>query len=195
MGGKVLSHRSLLLPAAVLLGGILTAVALTQTAAPVVPAMPDDVKPIRVADRFHLGLNLREAVERVVSKQSADLRKAAQEVSPRYQTEQMLRAEGLLQELPAPPKRHVTKPQSLAAQRREQRLARYEEAHRLAQAGLSISAIARQMGLHRETVRSFLRAETFPERVIPAGRPSSVAPFADYLRERWRAGCRSAKKL
>jgi transposase len=65
----------------------------------------------------------------------------------------------------------------------------------LAQAGLSISAIAQQMGLHRETVRSFLRAETFPERVIPAGRPSSVAPFADYLRERWRAGCISAKKL
>jgi transposase len=149
----------------------------------------------QVADRFHLGLNLREAVERAVSKQSADLRKAAQEVSPRYQTEQMLREEGLLQELPAPAKRRVTKPQALAAQRREQRLTRYQEARRLAQAGLSISAIARQMGLHRETVRSFLRVETFPERVIPAGRPSSVEPFADYLRQRWREGCRSAKKL
>ena len=54
MGGKVLSHRSLLLPAAALLAGILTAAALTQTAAPVVPAMPDDVKPIRVA-----GLGIR----------------------------------------------------------------------------------------------------------------------------------------
>jgi predicted enzyme related to lactoylglutathione lyase len=54
MGGNVLSHRSLLLPAAVLLAGILTAVSLTQTAAPVVPAMPDDVKPIRVA-----GLGIR----------------------------------------------------------------------------------------------------------------------------------------
>jgi transposase len=149
----------------------------------------------QVADRFHLGLNLREAVERVVSKHSADLRKAAQEVNPRYQTEQMLRAEGLLQELPAPAKRHVTKPQELAAQRREQRLARYEEAHRLAQAGLSISAIAQQMGLHRETVRSFLHAETFPERVIPTGRPSSVEPYAGYLRKRWRTGRRSAKKL
>jgi transposase len=149
----------------------------------------------QVADRFHLGLNLRAAVERAVSKQSADLRQAAQAVSPRYQTEQMRRQEGLLQELPAPAKRHVTKPAALKAERREQRLARYEEVHRLSQAGLSKSAIARQMGLPRETVRSFLRAETFPERVIPAARPSSVAPFADYLRERWRAGCTSAKKL
>jgi transposase len=149
----------------------------------------------QVADRFHLGLNLREAVERVLVKQSADLRKAAQAVSPRYQAEMMLREEGLLQELPTPLKRHVTKPVALQAERRAQRLARYEEVHRLFQAGLSKSAIARQTGLQRETVRKFLRAERFPERVIPAGRPSSVTPFAGYLRERWRAGCTSAKKL
>lgn len=149
----------------------------------------------QVADRFHLGLNLREAVERVLAKQSTDFRQAAQAVSPRAQTEQMLRAEGLLQELPAPAKRHVTKPEALKAERRERRLARYEEVQRLFQAGLSKSAIARQVGIKRETVRAFLRAETFPERVIPAGRPSSVTPYADYLRERWRAGCTSAKKL
>jgi hypothetical protein len=86
---------------------------------------------------FHLGLNLREAVERVLSKQSADLRKAVQEVNPRYQSEQMLRAEGLLKELPAPAKRPVTKPQALKAERRERRLARYEEVHRLFQVGFS----------------------------------------------------------
>src|SRR5581483_5951576 len=128
----------------------------------------------QVADRFHLGLNLREAVERALGKRNAELRQAAQEVSPRYQTEKLLREEGLLQELPAPAKRRVTKPEALHAERRERRLARYEEVHRLFQAGLSKSAIARQVGIKRETVRVFLRAETFPERVIPAGRPSSV---------------------
>jgi len=56
-----LSYRLLLLPVAVLLASIFTAAALTQssqTVAPVVPAMPpampDDVKPIRVA-----GLGIR----------------------------------------------------------------------------------------------------------------------------------------
>jgi catechol 2,3-dioxygenase-like lactoylglutathione lyase family enzyme len=47
-----LSHRSLLLSTASLLAAIFMAAA--QTAAPVVPAMPDDVKPIRVA-----GLGIR----------------------------------------------------------------------------------------------------------------------------------------
>lgn len=149
----------------------------------------------QVADRFHLGLNLREAVERVLAQQSADLRQAAREVSPRYQTEKMLREEGLLQALPPPAKRCVPKPEALKAERRARRLARYEEVRRLFQDGLSKSAIARRLGMQRETVRFFLRAETFPERVIPAGRPSSVTPYADYLRERWRAGCTSAKKL
>ena len=149
----------------------------------------------QVADRFHLGLNLREAVERALAKQSTDLRQAAQAVSPRAQTEQILRAEGLLQELPAPAKRQVTKPEALKAERRERRLARYEEVRRLFQVGLSKSAIARQVGIKRETVRAFLRTEAFPERVIPAGRPASVTPYADYLGERWRAGCTSAQKL
>ena len=149
----------------------------------------------QVADRFHLGRNLREAVERVLAKQSAELRQAAQEVSPRYQTEKMLREEGLLQALPPPAKRCVPKPEALKAERRARRLARYEEVQRLFQDGLSKSAIARRLGMQRETVRFFLRAETFPERVIPTGRPSSVTPYADYLRERWRAGCTSAKKL
>jgi len=54
MGGKVLSHRSLLLPAAVLLASIFGAAAPTQTGAPVVPPIPDGVKPIRVS-----GLGIR----------------------------------------------------------------------------------------------------------------------------------------
>jgi catechol 2,3-dioxygenase-like lactoylglutathione lyase family enzyme len=49
-----LSHRSLLLSAASLLAAIFMAAAPAQTAAPAVPAMPDDVKPIRVA-----GLGIR----------------------------------------------------------------------------------------------------------------------------------------
>ena len=138
----------------------------------------------QIAGRFHIGLNLREAVERALSKQRADLRKAAQEVSPRYQTEKMLREEGLLQALPPPAKRCVPRPEALQAERRARRLARYEEVQRLFEDGLSKSAIARCIGIERETLRFFLRAETFPERVIPAGRPSSVTLFAEYLRER-----------
>lgn len=49
-----MSHRSLLLSAVSLLASLFGAAALAQTAAPAVPTMPDDVKPIRVA-----GLGIR----------------------------------------------------------------------------------------------------------------------------------------
>jgi catechol 2,3-dioxygenase-like lactoylglutathione lyase family enzyme len=49
-----LSCLSLILPAAILLVGIVIPTARAQTAAPAIPAMPDDVKPIRVA-----GLSIR----------------------------------------------------------------------------------------------------------------------------------------
>jgi len=49
-----LSHRMLLLPTGIFLAGIFAAPALAQAPAPVIPAMPDDVKPIRLA-----GLGIR----------------------------------------------------------------------------------------------------------------------------------------
>jgi catechol 2,3-dioxygenase-like lactoylglutathione lyase family enzyme len=49
-----LNHRVLLLPAGIILVGIFAATALAQAPAPVVPAMPDDIKPIRLA-----GLGIR----------------------------------------------------------------------------------------------------------------------------------------
>jgi hypothetical protein len=57
LGGNILRYRSLLSPAAGLLASIFTAAALTQssqTGAPVVPTLPEEVKPIRVA-----GLGIR----------------------------------------------------------------------------------------------------------------------------------------
>jgi DNA-binding NarL/FixJ family response regulator len=44
-----------------------------------------------------------------------------------------------------------------------QRVKRYEEVKRLQVMGMSISAIGRQMGMHRETVRRFIRADEYPE--------------------------------
>jgi catechol 2,3-dioxygenase-like lactoylglutathione lyase family enzyme len=49
-----LSHRSLLLSAAFLIASISVTGALTQTTTPIVPPMPEDVKPIRVS-----GLGIR----------------------------------------------------------------------------------------------------------------------------------------
>jgi Helix-turn-helix domain of resolvase len=78
--------------------------------------------------------------------------------------------------------------------RRERRVERYEEIRRLRAEGHSISAIARRLGMQRATVRMFLRADEYPE-ARRGSQPSKVQPFAEYLKERWLAGCHNARQL
>jgi transposase len=63
--------------------------------------------------------------------------------------------------------------------------------------GLSHFAIADALGLSRPTVRSFLKAEHFPERRDqPKDRQQSVVtPYLPFLRERWLAGCHNGRQL
>jgi DNA-binding transcriptional regulator YiaG len=82
---------------------------------------------------------------------------------------------------------------SLDAQRR--RDARFEEAVRLREQGMTIRGIARALGVGRKTVRRWLRAGHAPTwRHADRGR-SSLDPFRDYLEMRWAAGCRNGTTL
>jgi transposase len=150
---------------------------------------------VQVADRFHILQNLREAVERTLVKQHPVLRQAAQEISPRYQTEQMLKAEGLIESLSDRVAPVNQKTQALSQQRRARRLARYEEVKQLKQQGLPIRQIAQQLGAHRRTIRNFLRAESFPERQAPKPRAILMDPFVEYLKKRWEDGCHNGAQL
>ena len=82
-----------------------------------------------------------------------------------------------------------------AAVRRERRVARYEEVRRLRAEGLSLRAIAAQLGLARQTVCRFAQADTFPERYPRARYPSIMDPYEDYVRQRWDDGCQNATQL
>jgi transposase len=55
-------------------------------------------------------------------------------------------------------------------------------------------AIARTLGLARNTVRRWLRRGQAPT-WRKGRRPSIVDPYADHLRRRWREGCRNAAQL
>ena len=72
---------------------------------------------------------------------------------------------------------------------RTRRHARYEEACRRHALGWTISAIADQVGLHRDTARRYLQASGFPERQPRSPQPSQLDPFKPYILERWNAGC------
>jgi len=73
--------------------------------------------------------------------------------------------------------------------RRERRLAQYEEVCRLRQQGWSLSVIADQVELDRNTVRKYVNAPAFPERQPRAAQPSLLDPFKPAILERWNAGC------
>jgi hypothetical protein len=63
--------------------------------------------------------------------------------------------------------------------------------------GLSHYAIADALGISRPTVRRFLAAEQFPERLSgpKRERQSLVAPYVPFLRERGPAGCHNGGQL
>ncbi|GJE50965.1 ISL3 family transposase ISMno5 [Methylobacterium tardum] len=76
-----------------------------------------------------------------------------------------------------------------------QRLASYEDVHRRYQAGESLLAIGRVMGLGRATVRRYAQAESLLKRTIRWPNPSCLDPYLAHLEQRMAEGCENAMEL
>lgn len=137
---------------------------------------------VQVADRFHLVMNAREALQRVVHRHQGVLRAAMKTATPEASP---------AQSSPEP----VPLASAAGAAERERRLARYQEVMRLGQQGAGVAAIARALSIGIGTVRRYLQAGGFPERHRPRSRPSILDPFIDYLSRRWQEGCHDARQL
>jgi transposase len=144
----------------------------------------------QVADRFHLLRNVTEALERYLIREYACLRQAAQAPAPPLPTEP---AAG---DPVVPPSRRVPSRKEEERQaRRGRKLARYEEVRALRAHGHSVRGIAARTHLDRRTVKRYLQAAGFPENGPRARRTTQISRFVPYLRDRWAAGCRNAKRL
>jgi transposase len=143
---------------------------------------------VQVADRFHLLQNLAEALETTFTAHADDLR--AVERARHHEAV----ADG--GPVPVAPPRSPARASTLAAERRERRMARYRQVWRLHREGWPGHAIARHLGLGRSTVVRYLRHETFPERKGrgDAGR-SLLDPWKPSILERWNAGRRDSRRL
>jgi transposase len=143
---------------------------------------------MQVADRFHLLQNLAEALETTFTAHTASLRAVDQA------RDQAVIADG--GSVPVAPPRPPARAATLAADRRQRRMARYQQVWRLHRAGWPGHAIARQLGLGRSTVARYLRHETFPERKgrSDVGR-SLLDPWKPLLLKRWNAGQRDGRRL
>jgi transposase len=152
---------------------------------------------VQVADRFHLLLNVGETLERVLARKHALLRETTAAVNRVRATMAEPARDPIVVEPVAAgaASRSLTRDDQEKAAHRAARLARYEAVIALDRQGASQVQIAAQVGIGRKTVRRFLRAGTFPERVPTSQRPSILDPYEPYLRERWAAGCHNSLQL
>lgn len=136
---------------------------------------------VQVADRWHLWHNLVEAVDKTVVAHRAELH-----ALPSAQPEDA--------EPPPPSSVAQTTPEEgrLATRTWE----RFAAVHRLQEAGRSLSAISRELGLDLHTVRRFARAERVEKLLVKARyRGSLLDAYKPYLHERFNAGCTDAAAL
>jgi hypothetical protein len=144
---------------------------------------------VQVADRFHLVLNLTQAIERELAVNRQHLRIAspsslALPLSPtteevKGQTEQLRFRSSI-----------VMRQMEVARQRRQQKLELFRTIKQMRAAGMKVSKIARQLGLCRRRVDKWIQVEELPERSRMQPRPGMPESFRDYLHQRWEAGYR-----
>ncbi len=168
----------------------------------------------QVSDRFHLLLNLQEALKRLFERKHESLKQiaSAEHIQEEQKQDELpplpsseMRAEGEQdpfarweyeeKKTPVPAE---SKPLSRAAvqveARRAKRKSRYDEVIRLYEQGVSQVAIATMLDLHRDTVRRYLNAPAFPEIVRPK-RGSKLDPYKAYLQRRWSEGQQNVTHL
>ena len=147
---------------------------------------------IQVSDRFHLLRNLAETLEQVFSEYGQELKAVEQAAA----LTPVSHSDGSVT-VPISPSPAPKDAQVKAQQRRDRRLATFQQVWDLRQQGWSGKAIATKLGIGKSTVFRYLRSTQFPERKQRSDRGFSrlLAPFKAYLLERWNAGCREVKQL
>lgn len=143
----------------------------------------------QIVDRWHLLVNAREALERLLARRHAYLcaMPASQELLAHlaYQRQQQPR-----------PLRQASAHETVVRQeRRARRIERYEQARALHAIGLPLTQIAQRLKMSWTTARDFAYGETFPERAPSKPRASQIDHYASYLAQRWEEGCTVANHL
>lgn len=173
----------------------------------------------QIADRFHLLVNLSEAVKQALDRNRAWLTAVVDKVTVAAgeialpvvsskklalsDTSSAVEVAGLKLDTGSPPNHHceltVTAHQKRQAEqsraRRQRRQDRYEQVLKLDQQGYTQLAIQRHLGLHRNTIKRYLQAGQFPELVPRVKRQTKLTDYEGYLRERWASGERKVKTL
>jgi transposase len=175
----------------------------------------------QVADRYHLVQNLRAHLQRLLDRKRSCLPLVEDTAVKGSQTNSKAKADtptdlaeganadpapGLLPSQQQGEQTHTETVLSCLtyAERkkkisRDKRLWRYEEVMALHREGLGQRAIARQLGISRNTVQRYGSSPGFPERAegtgLRAKGTNKLDPYLPYLREQWDAGIHNCSRL
>ena len=167
----------------------------------------------QVADRYHILVNLRDAIKGTLARKPGSLPEVEGErgepLSSQYSTgspgaSHVPDETGQEDEQAGVPQDHGPSAAGArkltAAERRRQmsrtnRYARYEQIVTLHRQGLSQRTIARHLHVSRKVVHRSVTAGTFPERAPTGRRQSKLDPYLPYLRKRWEQGCHNGLQL
>lgn len=150
---------------------------------------------IQVADRWHIWDNLAHHVEKTVAAHHRCLNQPTPEpddtdhdpVAPAHKDRPDL------EHLAAEAATARAENSGIVARTR----ARYQQVQALKAQGKGIKPITRELGLAKETVRKFYRAETVEDVLATslAGRPSKLDAHKPHLHQRWNDGCTNLLQL
>jgi transposase len=168
----------------------------------------------QVADRFHLLVNLRDGLKKLMERKQACLPEIEEDIpdtipdKARGRRKKAVSAADTCQQdghekhfrtMSPKLRRRGTAPtrdaQTPSQVSRTNRYRRYQAVRTLHQQGLSQRDIARRLKISRESIRRFLRAESFPERSTPTKKAPLLDPHKPYLLKRWQQGCWNGTQL
>jgi transposase len=156
---------------------------------------------VQVADRFHLTRNASEALDGMLRGRSLAVEETqSPDEGPEDPGEAPVEAEPPTVPPELPPEGPLSPTKRIQAQRRAARAARWQRVHELRDAGVSISQIAREVGITRRTVRTLISAPEPPRNRVLRPRPGGLTsptlqPYVSYLQDRWQQGCTNVSRL
>jgi transposase len=154
---------------------------------------------IQVADRWHLIKNLWDALaesydchHRLLKQITVEARSSPSSKEP---VDCPSSPSSPTSDAPRKAKRQPTAQEIARQQRREYWLTKFQQVHTLRDQGMTINAITRETGLHKNTVRKYCRLPELPKKTAPKPGPRLIDPYRGYLRKRIKESNPSINKL
>jgi len=136
----------------------------------------------QVADRWHLLKNLGERLRHTFEHYAKLLRQVVVEPTP---VPQVSAAFAAVLAMPSPPLLRPPRPEVQARlDRRAAWEAIFQQVQALLATGMSVTAVARQLGIDRSTVGKYRQLTTLPVKTCTRLGPRLLDPFRAYLRQR-----------